>query len=83
MSLYYDWGVACDFKPDTPDTIIEMLNYLTGSITQLPNSIPDNSFFEKYYFLKSGFVITYFSIKIIMACTHFLSLYENDHFKSN
>jgi hypothetical protein len=48
MSEYYDLFVAFDLKPDTPQSIIEALNYMLSDSDDLTTSIEDETIDEDW-----------------------------------
>ena len=46
MSLHFDFAIACDLKPDTPQQVIKTLAYMTRTEDYPFDSPPDHPFFE-------------------------------------
>jgi len=46
MSLHFDFAIACDLKPDTPQQILDTLSYMTRAEEYAFSSPPNHPFFE-------------------------------------
>jgi len=46
MSLHFDFAIACDLKPDTPQQILDTLSYMTRVEEYAFSSPPSHPFFE-------------------------------------
>ena len=45
MSMYFDGAIACDLKPDTPQQVLDVLQYMTRKEDYAFDSVPSHSFF--------------------------------------
>lgn len=46
MTVYYEFGLACDLKPDTPQQVLDTLAYMTGHSGEGRNDLPSHYFFQ-------------------------------------